>query len=159
MARLTACQLATTSLPSTTSPGMPNALPRSMICASPCWASAAVEMPQPVLVTTISTGSSLPGRLLQTRQEAKSPSAVPASPPVTMVMASPPARFCIRAVPGAITYWTSMTEVTGTTFQSRRAKWPGKLRPIELGSVRVMAIWRMPSSSGMPMATRVALLR
>ena len=78
-------------------------------------------MPQPLLVTIISTGSSLPGRVLQTRHEAKSPSAVPASPPVTIVMPSPPCRFCTRAVPGAIAYCTSITEVTGTTFQSRRA--------------------------------------
>ena len=61
MARRMACQLATGSLPSTTSPGMPNALPRSMMCRSPCWLHAGVEMPQPLFVTMISTGSSLPG--------------------------------------------------------------------------------------------------
>ena len=63
------------------------------------------------------------GRVLQIRQEAKSPSAVPASPPVTIVMPSPPGtRFCISAVPGAIAYCTSMTEVTGMTFHSRLAE-------------------------------------
>ena len=41
-------------------------------------------------MTMMSTGSSLPGRVHQIRQEAKSPSAVPASPPMTMVMPSPP---------------------------------------------------------------------
>src|SRR5919201_508938 len=77
MARWMACQLATGSLPSTTSPGMPNALPRSMICRSPCWLHAGVEMPQPLFMTTIRTGSSFPGRVDHTRHEAKSPSAVP----------------------------------------------------------------------------------
>ena len=47
-------------------------------------------MPQPLFMTIISTGNSLPGRVLQTMQEAKSPSAVPASPPATMVIPSPP---------------------------------------------------------------------
>ena len=49
--------------------------------------------------------------------------------------------------------------VTGTTFHSRREKWPAKLRPIDWVSVAVMAIWRRPSMRGMPIATRVALLR
>ena len=87
---------------------IPKALPRSAMCVSPCWVPAGVEMPHWLLVTMISTGSSLPGRVLQTRQVAKSPSAVPASPPVTMVMPSPPWRFCASAVPGAIAYCTSI---------------------------------------------------
>ena len=56
---------------------------------------------------------------LQTRHVAKSPSAVPASPPWTMVIPCPPARLLARAVPGAMEYCTSMGELTGTTFQRR----------------------------------------
>ncbi len=52
-----------------------------------------------------------------------------------------------------------MTELMGMTFHSLRAKWQGKLRPMEFGSAAVMAIWRMPSIRDMPMATMVALLR
>src|SRR5262245_30914492 len=129
--RAMACHEAIGSLPSTTSPGMLNARPRSRILATPGWLEWEVEMPHPLLVTMISTGNALPGGVLQTRQEAKSPSAVPASPPVTMVTPSPPTRFCTWAVPGAMTYCTSITDVTGMTFQSLAAKWPAKLRPRE----------------------------
>ena len=77
-------------------------------------------MPHWLLVTMISSGSALPGRELQTRQVAKSPSAVPASPPCTIVMPVAPARLLrARAVPGAIEYWTSIGELTGTTFHLR----------------------------------------
>ena len=110
-----------------------------------CWLQCGVEMPQPLFMTMISTGSSLPGRLLQIRQEAKSPSAVPASPPTTMVTPSPPCASASSAVPGAIAYCTSITELTGTTFQSRLAKWPGNCGPWSAGRWTVMAIWRMPS--------------
>lgn len=101
-----------------------------MFC-SPCWVLAGVEMPQPLLVTTMSTGSSIPGRVDQTRQVAKSPSAVPASPPWTMVMPLLLARFWASAVPGAIEYWTSMGDEMGTTFHLRAVEWPAKLRPPE----------------------------
>jgi hypothetical protein len=74
-----------------------------------------------IVVTMIRTGSSWPGRVDQIMQDAKSPSAVPASPPVTMVMPSPPTRFWTCAVPGAMTYWISITELIGTMFQSRLA--------------------------------------
>jgi hypothetical protein len=116
-------------------------------------------MPQALFMTVMSTGSSCPGRLLQMRQVAKSPSAVPASPPTTMVTPSPPCRFCTRAVPGAMAYWISMTELTGTTFQDLFEKCDGKLRPAENGSVAVIAICRMLSSIGMPRASMVAPLR
>jgi hypothetical protein len=89
------------------------------MCFSPCWVLASVEMPQPLLVTSIRIGSSALGRLDQTRQVAKSPSAVPASPPWTMVMPWLLARFWAIAVPGAMENWTSMGEVMGTTFQAR----------------------------------------
>ena len=58
----------------------------------------------------INIGSSKPGRAAQMRQLAKSPSAVPASPPCTIVIPSPGppsetrARFCAIAVPMAIEY-------------------------------------------------------
>ena len=54
--------------------------------------------------------------MLQFRHVSKSPSAAPASPPITTVIPSPPCRFCTSAVPGAIEYWTSMTLETGSTF-------------------------------------------
>ena len=63
-----------------------------------------------------------------------------------MVMPSPPWRFCTRAVPGAMAYCTSMTEVTGMTFQSLAGEVAGEsCGPSEWVSVAVMAIWRMPS--------------
>ncbi len=86
---------------------------------SPCCSDAGVEMPYWLLVTMIRIGSSLPGRELQMRHEAKSPSAVPASPPWTMVIPRPPARFCAIAVPGAIANWTSIGDEIGTTFHFR----------------------------------------
>ena len=78
-------------------------------------------MPCPLFVTSTSTGTSFPGRLLHSRQLSKSPSAVPASPLTATLSPSPPCRFCIRAVPGAITICTSITLVTGTTFHSGMA--------------------------------------
>ena len=45
------------------------------------------------------------------------PSAVPASPPCTIVIPRPPARLFASAVPGAIENCTSMGEETGATFQ------------------------------------------
>src|ERR1700682_2230381 len=98
---------------------MPKALPRSLMRFSPCWPCQLVEMPHLLLVTQMSTGSGLAGRDDQMRQVEKSPSAVPASPPGTMVMARPPARFCALAVPGAIEYCTSMGLDTGAMFHSR----------------------------------------
>ena len=98
---------------------MPNPLPRSEMRFSPCCPCQLVEMPHLLLVTTINIGSGLAGRDAHTRQVAKSPSAVPASPPVTMVIPRPPARFWAMAVPGAIEYCTSIGLETGTTFQSR----------------------------------------
>ena len=124
-----------------------------------CWVRAAVEIPPPLFMTMMSTGSSFCGRVLQIIHEAKSPSDEPASPPTTMVMPSSPCRFCTSAVPAAMVYWIAITDVTGTTFHYRQAKCPTKLRPIELGSVTVIAIWRMPSITGMPIATSAALLR
>jgi hypothetical protein len=70
------------------------------------------------LVTIIKTGSGFAGRDDQIKQVEKSPSAVPASPPVTIVIPRPPARFWASAVPGAIEYCTSIGELTGTTFHS-----------------------------------------
>src|SRR5216684_3748360 len=99
---------------------MPKALPRSEMRFSPCWPCQLVEMPHLLLVTQMRTGSGLAGRDDQIRQLAKSPSAVPASPPVTTVMPRPPARFCAIAVPIAIEYCGSMGEVTGATFHSIR---------------------------------------
>ena len=48
---------------------------------------------------------------------------------------------------------------TGRTFQAALLKWPLKFRPRLWVSVAFMAIWRMPSMRGIPIATRVALLR
>src|SRR5438046_9466834 len=76
----------------------------------------------------INTGSGLAGRDDQIRQVEKSPSAVPASPPVTMVMPRPPARLFAMAGPGAIEYCTSMGLETGTTFHSLFEKCPTKFR-------------------------------
>src|SRR2546423_6008833 len=98
---------------------IPNALPRSEMRFSPCCPDHGVEMPHLLLVTTISIGSAFAGREDQIRQLAKSPSAVPASPPVTRVIPRPPTRFCAIAVPGAIEYCTSIGLDTGTTFHSR----------------------------------------
>ena len=98
---------------------IPNALPRSLIRFSPCCPWKCVEIPHLLLVTIISTGSGLAGRDDHTRQVEKSPSAVPASPPVTMVIPRPPARLLAIAVPGAIEYCTSMGLETGTTFHCR----------------------------------------
>src|SRR5713226_4492323 len=98
---------------------MPKALPRSETRFSPCCPCQLVEMPHLLLVTTMRIGSGLAGRDDHTRQVEKSPSAVPASPPVTMVIPRPPARFWAMAVPGAIEYCTSMGLETGTTFHSR----------------------------------------
>ena len=44
-----------------------------------------------------------------------------ATTPMTTDTPSPPCRLCIMAVPGAITYWTSITLVTGITFHSGMA--------------------------------------
>ena len=107
-------------------------------------------------MTQIKIGSSLPGRVDHTRQLAKSPSAVPASPPVTIVIPSPPKRFCAIAVPGAIAYWTSIGELTGVTFHSRLLKWPAKLRPCEYGSDAVFFICRSEPSGSSPIANIVA---
>src|SRR5438128_9110125 len=98
---------------------MPNALPRSETRFSPCWPCEAVEIPHLLLVTMMRMGSGLAGRDDHTRQLAKSPSAVPASPPVTMVMPRPPARFWAIPVPMHIEYCTSITELIGQTFHSR----------------------------------------
>ena len=83
--------------------------------------SRGVEIPYSLLVTMIRMGSSLPGRDDQMRHVAKSPSAAPASPPVTMVMPSPPWRLWTQAVPGACAYCVSMVLVTGQTFHARMA--------------------------------------
>jgi hypothetical protein len=106
------------SLPLITLVLIPNALPRSAMRCSPCCVAAGVEMPQPLLVTIMSRGSSMPGRVLQMRHVAKSPSAEPASPPCTIVMPLLLARFCASAVPGAIENCTSMGDEIGTTFQA-----------------------------------------
>ena len=102
---------------------MPNALPRSEMCSSPCWPAYGVEMPYLLFVTIMRMGSSCPLRELHTRHVAKSPSAVPASPPCTMVMPLPAPRLawlaCACAVPIAIEYCTSMGELTGATFHLR----------------------------------------
>src|SRR5207249_11868563 len=98
---------------------MPKALPRSLIRFSPCWPWYCVEIPHLLLVTTISTGSGLAGRDDQIREVEKSASAVPASPPVAMVMPRPPAGLLAVAVPGAIEYGTWMGLGVGTTFHSR----------------------------------------
>ena len=97
---------------------MPNALPRSAIWSYPCWPANGVEMPHRLLVTIISIGSSQPRRDDQISAVAKSPSAVPASPPCTIVMPLPPSR-CARAVPIAIENWISIGDVTGTRFHLR----------------------------------------
>src|SRR2546430_16528618 len=91
-------------------------------------------MPHLLLVTIISTGSWLAGRDDHTRQVEKSPSAVPASPPVTMVIPRPPARLLAIAVPGAIEHCTSMGLETGTTFHYRIEQGPTKFRPPNSGS-------------------------
>src|SRR6266436_6429378 len=96
----------------------PNALPRSEMRFSPCCPDHGVEIPHLLLVTMMSIGSGSAGREDQMRQLAKSPSAVPASPPVTTVIPRPPARFCAIAVPMPIAYCASIVEVTGTTFHS-----------------------------------------
>ena len=64
--------------------------------------------------------------LLEGRREAhtsalaKSPSAVPASPPCTIVMPLAPVSLrCARAVPSAIGNWIAIGEVTGATFHLR----------------------------------------
>src|SRR5260370_15990856 len=95
----------------------------------PWTVEAAVEIPDWLLVTMIRIGNSFAGRELQTRQLAKSPSAVPASPPVTIVIPSPPWRFWAIAVPGAIEYCTSIGELTGTTFQRLTANRPATAPP------------------------------
>ena len=107
------------SLPSMLFDSIANALPRSEMRFSPCCPDHGVEMPHLLLVTTISIGSGFAGREDQIRQLAKSPSAVPASPPVTTVIPRPPARFCAIAVPMPIAYWASIVEVIGTTFHSK----------------------------------------
>ena len=117
-------------------------------------------MPYRLFVTIMRSGSSLPLRELQTRQVAKSPSAVPASPPCTIVMPFAPCPRAARsAVPIAIEYWTSIGELTGTTFHLRTEKWPAKLRPREYGSVAVFFIWRSESTGSAPIASSVPLER
>src|SRR5438128_11259332 len=91
-------------------------------------------MPHLLLVTIISTGSWLAGRDDHTRQVEKSPSAVPASPPVTMVIPRPPARLLAIAVPGAIEYCTSMGLETGRTFHCRIQSCPTQWRSPQHGS-------------------------
>src|SRR5438067_11109542 len=108
---------------------MPKPLPRSATRFSPCWPCQLVEMPHLLLVTTISTGSGLAGRDDQTRQVAKSPSALPASPPVTMVLSRTAAGLCAIAVPHAIGYCASTGVENGTTFHSRIGEWPAQLSP------------------------------
>ena len=63
-------------------------------------------------------GSGSAGRLAQTRQEWKSPSAVPASPPLTMVIASVLAQACAMPVPIEVVYCVSIVGETGTTLNS-----------------------------------------
>jgi hypothetical protein len=156
---IAACD-ASGSLPSTTATGMPNARPRSEIWSYPCWPANGVEMPYRLLVTIMSSGSSWPLRELHTSAVAKSPSAVPASPPWTIVMpfAPVPAR-CARAVPIAIENCTSIGELTGATFHSRFEKWPAKLRPREYGSVATFFICRSESTGSAPIASSVAAER
>ena len=96
--------------------------------SSPCWPSYGVEMPHRLFVTIISSGSSLPLRELHTSAVAKSPSAVPASPPCTIVMPFAPVPLrCARAVPIAIENCTSIGDVTGTTFHLRTREVPGEV--------------------------------
>ncbi len=114
-------------------------------------------MPQRLFVTIISIGSSAPLRELHTSAVAKSPSAVPASPPCTIV--TPFACFCAFAVPIAIENCTSIGELTGTTFHARTEKWPAKLRPFEYGSVARFRIWRSESIGSAPIASSVPLDR
>ena len=56
------------------------------------------------------------------------------------------------AVPGAITYWTSMGELTGAMFHARFEKCPAKLRPPEYGSLAVFFIWRSAPMGSSPNA-------
>src|SRR6202023_1938233 len=116
-------------------------------------------MPHLLLVTIIRIGSGLAGRDDQIRQVEKSPSAVPASPPVTMVMPRPPARLFAMAVPGAIEYCTSIGLETGTTFHSLIEKCPTKFRPPEKGSVAVFFICLIASTGSVPIARSVEYCR
>lgn len=78
------------SLPSIVFVRMPKARPRSLMRLSPCCVAAGVEIPYWLFVTIMRHGTSLPGREHQMRHVAKSPSAVPASPPCTIVIPRPP---------------------------------------------------------------------
>lgn len=62
-------------------------------------------------------------------------------------------------MPIAIENWTSIGEVTGTTFHLRAEKWPAKLRPREYGSVAVFFICRSESTGSAPSASKVPLAR
>src|SRR6267378_3039694 len=110
---------------------IPKGLPPGPIRFFPFFPWLWGEMPPLLVVATIRMGSGLAGRDDQIRQVEKSPSAVPASPPVTTVMPRPPARLFAMAVPGAIEYCTSIGLDTGTTFHSLREKCPTKFRPPE----------------------------
>src|SRR5436305_13906301 len=103
---------------------IPKPLPRSAIRFSPCWPCQCVEIPHLLLVTTISSGSGLAGRDGQIRQVGKSPSAVPASPPVTMVIPRRPARCCAIAVPGALEYCTAIGLESGLPLHAGLGEWP-----------------------------------
>ena len=78
-----------------------------------------MEIPQPLLATMMRIGSSCPGRDDQIRQDAKSASAEPASPPWTMVIPVQPGFLWAMAVPGAIENCTSIGLETGHIFHSR----------------------------------------
>src|SRR2546430_16438503 len=99
---------------------IPKPLPRSEMRFSPCCPDHGVEMPHLLLATMMSIGSGFAGREDQMRQLPKSPSAVPASPPVTTVIPRPPARFCWMAGPMAVEYGGSWGGGARGTFPTVR---------------------------------------
>jgi len=144
---------------STTRRGMPNAWPRSMTWCSRVRAGGG-GIPQPVLVTMITTLAIPAAGLTDQARGQNNLCRARLTTGWTMVMPSPPGRYCTRAVPGALTYCfryrgNRPIHSSGARGRKCRRNWARGKK----GAVAVMAIWRLESMSGCPSPPGWRLLR